>query len=135
MGQSKVTRAKIGNSLQVKYSKSIAVLVYYLGLVGYKNSEIVPKDFSIKAKPKQLRTLTQDVQNAIMSKFKIAIDKDKVHLDPKLSLQKLANLIGVSETNLSNSINTYYGENFRAVINRKRIEEVQKRDKALFTFT
>lgn len=105
----------------------IAVLVYYLGLVGYKNSDIVPKEFSIKAKPKRPKNLTDEVQSDIMSKFKIAIEEDKIHLNPKLNLQELAKLTGVSETNLSNSINTYYGENFRAVINKKRIEEVKKR--------
>ncbi|MBW1298422.1 helix-turn-helix domain-containing protein [Aquimarina litoralis] len=105
----------------------IAVLIYYLGLVGYKNSDLVPLEFSIKPKPKQPKNLTDEIQSSIMSKFKIAIDEDKVHLNPKLSLQELAKLIGVSETNLSNSINTYYGENFRTVINKKRIEEVKKR--------
>ena len=105
----------------------IAILVYYLGLIGYKNSDIVPKEFSIKAKSKQSKNLTDEIQSGIMSKFKIAIEKDKVHLNPKLSLQELAKLIGVSETNLSNSINNYYGENFRTVINKKRIEEVKKR--------
>jgi len=105
----------------------IAVLVYYLGLVGYKNSDIVPKEFSIKTKPKQLKKLTDEVQSDIMLKIKMAIKEDKVHLNPKLSLQELAKLTGVSETNLSNSINTYYGENFRTVINNERIKEVKKR--------
>lgn len=104
----------------------IAVLVYYLGLVGYKNSDLVPPEFSIKPKPKQLKNLTDEVQSDILSKLKIAIDEDKVHLNPKLSLQELASLISVNDTHLSNSINTYYGENFRAFINKKRVEEVKK---------
>ena len=105
----------------------IAILVYYLGLNGYKNSDVVPKELSIKAKNNQPRSLTEDVQNTIMAKFKIAIEENKVHLDPKLNLQKLTKLIGVSETNMSNFINTVYGENFRTVINKIRIEEVKKR--------
>lgn len=105
----------------------IAILVYYLGLVGYKNSDLIPQEFSIKPKPKQLKNLTDEVQSDILSKLKIAIDEDKVHLNPKLSLQELAKLISVSDAYLSNSINTYYGENFRAFINKKRVEEVKKR--------
>ena len=41
-------------------------------------------------------------------------------------MQELASLISVNDTHLSNSINTYYGENFRAFINKKRVEEVKK---------
>ena len=44
-----------------------------------------------------------------------------------MNLQDLAEQIGVTETNLSNSINAYYKENFRTIINKKRIEEVKKR--------
>ena len=105
----------------------IAILVYYLGLVGYKNSDLVPQEYFIKPKSKQLKNLTDEVLSDVLSKFKIAIDVDKVHLDPKLSLQGLAKLINVSDAHLSNFINTYYGENFRSFINKKRVEEVKKR--------
>lgn len=106
----------------------IALLVYYLGLVGYKNSDLVPQEFSIKPKqPKPPKKLTDEIKHSTILKFKIAIKQDKVHLNPKLNLQDLAEQIGVTETNLSNSINAYYKENFRTIINKKRIEEVKKR--------
>ena len=106
----------------------IALLVYYLGLVGYKNSDLVPQEFSIKPKqPKPPKKLTDEIKHSTILKFKIAIKQDKVHLNPKLNLQDLAEQIGVTETNLSKSINAYYKENFRTIINKKRIEEVKKR--------
>lgn len=105
----------------------IAILVYYLGLVGYKNSNLVHQEYSIKSKPKQLKKLTNEIQNDILSEITKLIDDDKIYLNPKLSLQGLAKLIGISDTHLSNSINTHYGENFRSFINTKRVEEVKKR--------
>tara|TARA_R110000868_G_scaffold196496_4_gene442428 strand:- start:1829 stop:2359 length:531 start_codon:yes stop_codon:yes gene_type:complete len=103
----------------------IATLVYYMGLVGYKNSDIIPPDFSIK--PNRKTKSDGQVDMDVIAKLDNAIRKNKVHLDPKLSLQELAMLLEVNDTILSNTINAHYKKNFRSLINALRVKEVENR--------
>ena len=104
----------------------IAVLVYYMGLVGYKNSDLIPQDFSIKLHRKS-KSANEMVDLDMIAKLNSAIEVDKVHLNPKLSLQELATMLDVNETVLSNTINAYYKKNFRSLINELRVKEVENR--------
>lgn len=104
----------------------VAMLVYYLGLVGYKNSETIPPDFSIKLDPPPKKSNVL-VDLDMVTKFNDAISKKKVHLNPKLSLQELAKVLEVNESTLSNTINAHYKKNFRSLINSARVEEVKQR--------
>ena len=63
----------------------------------------------------------------IIAKLDRAIETDKVHLNPKISLQALAKLLEVNESTLSNTINAHYQKNFRSFINEVRVEEVKHR--------
>jgi len=104
----------------------IAALVYYMGLVGYKNSDVIPPDFSIK--PNRIpKKIEEAIDSDIIAKLHHAIERDKVHLNPKLSLRELAKKLEVNEGNLSNTINAYYKKNFRSMINEARVEEVKQR--------
>lgn len=104
----------------------IAVLVYYMGLVGYKNSDLIPQEFSIKRHKKSRKTVEM-VDMDIIAKLNSAFEKDKVHLNPKLSLQELAKMLDVNETVLSNTVNAHYKKNFRGLINELRVKEVENR--------
>lgn len=104
----------------------IAGLVYYMGLVGYKNSELIPKEFSIKLHRKTKKTDVA-VDLDVIAELNSLIEKDKVHLDPKLSLQELSRMLEVNENILSNTINAHYDKNFRSFINELRVKEVENR--------
>ncbi|MFK7811056.1 MAG: helix-turn-helix domain-containing protein [Maribacter sp.] len=104
----------------------IAVLVYYMGLVGYKNSDLIPQEFSIKLHRKPKKT-NEAVDLDMIAKLNSAIETDKVHLNPKLSLQELAQILEVNETVLSNTVNTHFKKNFRSLINELRVKEVENR--------
>jgi len=104
----------------------VAILVYYLGLVGYKNSETIPSNFSIKLDTKEKKS-NETVDLEVIAKLDKAISTNKVHLNPKLSLQELAKLLEVNESTLSNTINAHYKKNFRSLINSARVEEVKHR--------
>lgn len=104
----------------------IAALVYYMGLVGYKNSELIPKEFSIKLHRKVKKTdVTVDLD--MIAELDKLIETDRVHLDPKLSLQELARMLEANDTILSNTINAHYNKNFRSLINELRVKEVENR--------
>ena len=105
----------------------IAALVYYLGIIGYKNSDLIPIMFSEKSRSNPKPEMAKELVDDVINKLEKSFHENKVHLNPKLTLKDLAKLLGVSETNLSYSINIFYKENFRSVINKKRIEEVKER--------
>jgi len=63
----------------------------------------------------------------MIAKLNSVIETDKVHLNPKLSLQELAKMLDVNETVLSITINDHYKKNFRSLINELRVKEVKNR--------
>lgn len=105
----------------------IAALVYYLGIVGYKNSDLIPKAYSESKRIKLKPSLDESLVIEVIDKLKKSFRDNKVHLNPKLNLKDLSKLLEVNEATLSNSINIYYKENFRSVVNKERIDEVKKR--------
>jgi AraC-like DNA-binding protein len=56
-----------------------------------------------------------------------ALAGEKCYLNPDLSLGSLAGHLGVSAAVLSATINTYYGKNFRNLINDYRVEEAKRK--------
>ena len=105
----------------------IAALVYYLGLAGYKNSDLTPESFVVKSKIRAEKNISADLINEVIGKLEIAFKRDKVHLNPRLTLQELAKIIGVGDGLLSSIINVHYAENFRSIINNERVAEVKTR--------
>lgn len=61
----------------------------------------------------------QSLKASLLQKMEI----DKPYLDPELNLPALARLMGVSVHEMSELINTGFGENFAQFVNRHRIEE------------
>lgn len=101
----------------------IATLVYYMGLVGYKNSDLTLDSFRLK-KPKKDPKL---VDMEVIRKLKDAMEVNKVYLNPTLSLQELARMLELNETLLSNNINAHYQKNFRGFLNEVRVQAVKHR--------
>ena len=63
---------------------------------------------------------------AILEALRQCMERDKVYLNPSLSIQDLANLIGTNKTKLSHVINTYLNQNFATLLNKYRIVESLK---------
>jgi len=66
----------------------------------------------------------------VASEYSVLIDRlialvehDKVFLQPSLSLNKLAQMLGTNRTYLSNAINKEFGLNFNSYLNTLRIQE------------
>ncbi|MEL6537571.1 MAG: helix-turn-helix transcriptional regulator, partial [Bacteroidota bacterium] len=101
----------------------VAAMVYYLGIVGYKNSEVHKGGFGFSpSKPP-----TEPLDDRIADTLAEAVEKDKVYLNPKLTLRALADILGVSEADLTRTIQAQYGKNFRSFLNEVRVREVQTR--------
>ena len=50
----------------------------------------------------------------------------KVYLDSKLSLEKFSSIVGTNTTYLSNAVNTYFGCNFKQLVNSYRVERAKE---------
>ncbi len=103
-----------------------ATLVYYLGLVGYKNSDFIPEGFSHQTRRKMDKA-NGSVDLETIARLDRAVKVDKVFLNPQLSLQELAKMLAVSEATLSHAINAHHRKNFRSFIKELRVREVKRR--------
>lgn len=59
--------------------------------------------------------------------LKVFVEKEKVYCIPRLSLQQLAEKMGVKKYLLSQAINKYAGQNYFTFINTYRIEEAKRK--------
>jgi len=65
-------------------------------------------------------------QKELVNKLLTLLKQQKVHTDPELSLQKVANLLKVNPKTLSAAINETLNQTFIDLINSHRIEESKK---------
>jgi len=67
-----------------------------------------------------------DLEVHIYKEVLYNLDSKQIYLDSSLSLIKLSSVVGTNTTYLSNSINKYFGCNFKTLINRYRVEYCKK---------
>lgn len=103
----------------------VAAHIYYLGFRGIN----LPNQFQHEHTPSQpkIKKLTQNQVDEIIGKIEIALKKDKVYLNPKLSASELAGKIATSQGSLSYALNNHYQKNFRELVNQHRVEEVKSK--------
>lgn len=92
----------------------------------------IPAVMPIKEREKDLNlSLAQppdiDQMKNLCDKVVDYLKESKVYLRPDLSLAVLAIELGVSQRNLSRSINTYLNKNFFELINELRVEEAKRK--------
>ena len=108
-----------------------SVLVVYLGIAGWRHSET----------PFPPMTARETVQTEAGAKPLVSerdwagqgliwlqqIDEAEHWRDAKLTLSSLARHLGTNTTYLSRALNDAAGENFNAIINRRRVASIQQR--------
>lgn len=60
---------------------------------------------------------------AILKALQLSLDRDKLYLNPNLSLQDMAKVVGTNKTKLSSVINNNLKQNFASLLNQYRIRE------------
>ncbi|MCW9000220.1 MAG: AraC family transcriptional regulator, partial [Kangiellaceae bacterium] len=73
----------------------------------------------------QRSALGDDQAERIAGKINLAMEQDQLHLDPGLSLQKLAKHVAVSPNYISQTLNETMGTNFFDFVNKWRIESAK----------
>jgi AraC-like DNA-binding protein len=109
-----------------------AVTLLYLGVKGYFTDFGFLKDFGAAPSNLQKTEAHTDVNdNKDISKKKGALQKlfleEKVFLDPELNLAQLSERLKWNRAEVSETINSGFGQNFNDFVNHYRIEQFKKR--------
>ena len=70
--------------------------------------------------------INEEKRNELKTSLLQKMETDKPYLDPTLNLPGLARLMGLSVHEMSELINTGFGENFAQFVNRHRVGESQR---------
>ncbi len=117
----------------------LSSLVYYLGFRGYliADNEVMLATLSqqqlLTFLPVQRSGPALSVSNNEFSKQNLLKEQienvfieQKLYLDPELSIQKLADVLGSSSSVVSKVINQSFGKSFRTLVNEYRVEAVKR---------
>lgn len=106
---------------------SFSALVLYLGIAGWRHAEAEFPKFSPVAAPEAEQRPAKSRDWAEQGRAWLArIDVEQHWRDPALTLASLAKVLGTNTAYLSRALGAASGENFSAVINRRRVAEVQR---------
>lgn len=105
-----------------------SALVIYLGVAGWRHSETpFPKPSAPTARPVAPAVAEVGRNWAEQGRQWLdEIDKAEIWRDPDLTLATLARRLGTNTAYLSRGLNEGAGENFNAIINRRRVAAVQR---------
>lgn len=59
----------------------------------------------------------------LMSRFRALMEEQKPFLEPKVSIEAIANSLGTNKTTLSKLVNDTFGMNFKQLLNSYRVKE------------
>ena len=103
----------------------LAVNIYYVGVAGYRQSELkiveIEKNTNI---PIRTEKLDEENTRRIAELLTVILEKEKIHTNPGLTLEDVANQLSIDKGRLSFVINHHFNKSFRKLINDYRVEEV-----------
>lgn len=103
-----------------------SVLVLYLGIGGWRHSGTpFPAEATAQFLPPEPATPVRDWA-AQGNEWLTRINAEQLWRDPALTLAGLARILGTNTTYLSRGLGAAAGENFNAIINRRRVAEMQQ---------
>ncbi|MFD2571400.1 helix-turn-helix domain-containing protein [Spirosoma soli] len=103
----------------------IAVLIYWIGLKGYlhaRSSSVEPV-----VRKASTTTLPNETVNQVVESLKKAMAKDKLYLDPELTVDKVGRHLQMPPKTISFVLNQYLQKSFNTFVNEYRIEAVKQR--------
>lgn len=124
--------AKLNYFEQFPFYVWLTVLAYYLGTEGYRHARHRYPVWVPVAKPTSAQAPVEPPPKAPVD-WQARADKWRQRLvaeqwwrDPDLSLVSLASKLGTNTSDLSRAINEGLGQNFNELVNRHRVEAVQR---------
>ncbi len=106
----------------------ITIAIYAMGYMGFKYPEIVQENIARKPSKKyESSRLTPAEKENYSEKLLALMAEKKSYHDSEITLNQLANEMGISSQHLSQVINEKFQQNFSDFINRFRIEEAKRK--------
>ncbi len=122
-----ITVLRMGNEIRVFMGMVFSVLIYVIGYEFIKHNIVAPIEKKTLRKSKYEKSgLSEETKNDISKRLKETMKKQRLYLEPDLTLNKLAEILNVSQNHLSQVINEVFGKNFFDFVNGYRIEEAKK---------
>ncbi len=104
----------------------ISLFIYWIGYYSILKPEILTQVFKNESNKRASEQLDKETisrhKNALIELF----DQEKIYLDPDLTLQQLADKVGINEKKLSQVLNSGFNQTFYNLINQYRVEEVKR---------
>lgn len=109
----------------------LAFVTYYLAIAGYLRSQNIEVGFAEKRieeiEPPRKNSISENEIESLKIKLENLMATEKPFLEPALTLNDLAKILGVNSAVLSRTINSGFGKNFNDFINEFRIDEVKEK--------
>ncbi|NHN37184.1 AraC family transcriptional regulator [Pseudomaricurvus alcaniphilus] len=102
----------------------VALLIYSVNK--YPSINPVPAKAEQTAKQTESKTAKVAFKHDFVTHIEQVMEKDKPYLMPDLSIDTLAEILGVSAKDLSVTLNRHYQMNFYEFVNQYRIEEAKR---------
>lgn len=99
----------------------LAVLVYWLGIRGYLVSQTEP------ARVKTITPLDPDLINSTIAALRSAMEKDKLYLNPDLTVAVVADHTHLSAKHISAIVNQHLQKSFNEFVNEYRVNAICQR--------
>lgn len=106
----------------------VPLLIFFggIGFFGNRQKDIYPTNTATESDTDDnANSLASDMQR-LKERLKHTMDKEKLYLNPEISLPDLTKIIGTNRTYLSQLINQEFGLNFNQFINQYRIQEAKR---------
>ncbi|MFD1614556.1 helix-turn-helix domain-containing protein [Gelatiniphilus marinus] len=106
----------------------ISATIYWLGHIGIYKFKISEQRKTIRRNTEKISIAvpSKSEKNEYIQKLEDLFLKDKIYLNPNLTLQRIANTFNISTSHLSRIINTELGMGFTEYLNTFRVEEAKK---------
>ena len=102
----------------------LAVLIYWLGIKGY----IVSQTASGLAKSRESQqALPRALVETTIETLRMAMEKDKLYLNPSLTVALLAGHTGIVQKNISAVLNQHLHKSFNEFVNEYRVHAIKDR--------
>ncbi len=103
----------------------LAIMIYWLGIKGYL---VTYKQGSLGGKASKVKAqLPVAASQHAMHLLQQAMEKDKIYLDPRLNLQRLAQHTGLGQKTISSLLNQQLDTSFNEFVNKYRVEAFKEK--------
>ena len=102
----------------------ITILIYIAGIRGYIQ---VQQEVQKEKRENAAVTFTPELANEIIASLQVAMQKDKLYLDPALNLSTVSAHISIPTKTISAVLNQHLGKSFNEFVNEYRVNEIKSR--------